>query len=142
MEDKRNLHLKAQELADCYATSDPLAEMGNLAGEADRQEAALKWLALAVLHAVNANAKKIELRLAPGGQAVVTAKYREAVLPSPGAEVAGLVLDSLREIIHAQESDKAKLPLAFGLRGDSLTFQVKIERGKDGTQELSLKFGE
>lgn len=142
MEDKRNLHLKAQELADCYATSDPLGEMSALVNDVDRQEAALKWLALTVLHAVNANAKKIELRLAPGGQAVVTAKYREAVLPSPGGEIAGLILDSVREMIHAQDSDKAKLDLAFGVRGDSLTFQVKIERDKSGVQELSLKFGE
>ncbi|MFH1060119.1 MAG: hypothetical protein V1797_15765 [Pseudomonadota bacterium] len=142
MEDKRDLHLKAQELADCHAASDPLAEMSALAGEVDRQEAALKWLALTVLHAVNANAKKIELTLTPDGQAVVTAKYREAILPSPGPEIGALIMDSMREMIHAQDSDKAKLPLAFGVREDSLTFDVKIERKKNGAQELSLKFAD
>ena len=140
MEDKRNLHLKAQELADCYATTDPLGEMSALAGDADRQEAALKWLALAVLHAVNANAKKIGLELTPDGQAVVTAKYREAVLPSPGPEVGALIMDAMRQMIHAEDAPKAKLPLIFGVRGDSLTIQVKLERDKKGGQELSLKF--
>ncbi|MCA1989215.1 MAG: hypothetical protein LDL07_08730 [Desulfarculus sp.] len=142
MEDKRNLHLKAQELADCYATSDPLPEMSGIAALEDKQEAALKWLALAVLHAVNANAKKISLELTPDGQAVVTAKYREAILPTPGPEVGALIMDAARELIHAEDAAKAKLPLAFGVRGDSLTIQVKVERDKKGGQELSLKFAD
>ena len=58
MKEKRNLHLKVQELCDCYATTDPLKEMSNVKNDVDKDEAALKWLALAALHGVNHNAKK------------------------------------------------------------------------------------
>ena len=41
-----------------------------------------------------------------------------------------------------EDAAKAKLPLAFGVRGDSLTIQVKVEKNKKGGQELSLKFAD
>ena len=50
MKEKRNLHLKVQELCDCYATNDPLKEMSEIKGDDDKEEAAIKWLALAALH--------------------------------------------------------------------------------------------
>ena len=50
MKDKQSLHLKVQELCDCYATTDPLKEMSDVAKDADKEEAALKWISLAVLH--------------------------------------------------------------------------------------------
>ena len=58
MKDTKSLHLKVQELCDCFATTDPLKEMSVVKNDADTQEAALKWLALAALHGVNNNAKK------------------------------------------------------------------------------------
>ena len=62
MKEKRNLHLKVQELCDCYATTDPLKEMSVVGKDKDQEEAALKWLALAALHGVNNNAKEITIR--------------------------------------------------------------------------------
>jgi len=62
MKDKHSLHLKVQELCDCFATADPLKEMSLLEKDDDRTEAALKWLALAILHGINANAKKFPYR--------------------------------------------------------------------------------
>jgi hypothetical protein len=50
MKEKRNVHLKVQELCDCYATNDPLKEMSVVKNGSDKEEAALKWLALASLH--------------------------------------------------------------------------------------------
>ena len=47
MKEKRNLHLKVQELCDCYATNDPLKEMSEIKADSDKDEAAVKWLALA-----------------------------------------------------------------------------------------------
>ncbi len=140
MEDKRNLHLKVQEMAQCYSSRDPLPAMSELAGEADAQEAAIKWLALAVLHAVGAGARKITLDLDPQGQAVVTAEYRATTLPSPGPVVAGQVLDYAQRILHL-EGDKAKGLLALGLGNDNLEVQVKYEAHK-GARQLRLKFGE
>jgi hypothetical protein len=57
MKAKRNLHLKVQEMCDCYATNDPLKEMSVIKTDADKAEAAVKWLALAALHGVNNNAE-------------------------------------------------------------------------------------
>ena len=55
MKEKRNLHLKVQEMCDCYATADPLKEMSIVKNDEDKEEAALKWLALATLHGINNN---------------------------------------------------------------------------------------
>ena len=138
MEDKRNLHLKVQELADCYASNDPLREMSVLPSDADQEEAALKWIALAALHGVNANAKKISLRRTGDGQVTVQAKYREGPLPSPGPEVGARILETFKSITHL-EGGKGKVPLALGIRNDSLNLKVKLER--EGDQEtVTIKF--
>ncbi len=140
MEDKRNLHLRVQELCECYASTDPLKEMSALPGDADKEEAALKWLALATLHAVSAGAKSVTLAVAPGGQVVVKAKYREATLPSPGAEIGAGVIQAMRQITHI-DVPKGKMPLALGLKNDSLEIQVKVA-SEGGREELTLKFPE
>ncbi|MCB2226234.1 MAG: hypothetical protein KQH53_06105 [Desulfarculaceae bacterium] len=140
MEDKRNLHLKVQELSDCFATTDYLGEMSKLVSDQDSDEAALKWLALAALHAVNAGAKKISLMQHDDGTVTVQAKYRSSGLPSPGGEIGAKVLAAVREIVHA-EGDKAKALLALGIRNDSLDVKVKLEKEKGG-ELLTLKFPE
>jgi len=131
MLDKRNAHLKVQELADCYKGTDPLKEMCLVPKEADGDEAALKWIALAVLHGVNSNAKKISLEIGPEGEAAVTAEYRKARLPSPGGEVGKKAVAALREITHF-EKDKEKGPLAFGWGSESLELRIKVKRDKGG----------
>jgi len=140
MEDKRNLHLKVQELADCYASNDPLKEMSILPSDKDQEEAALKWIALAVLHGVNANAKKISLRRSKEGRVTVQAKYREILLPSPGPVVGSKILETFRAITHL-EGKKGRIPLALGIRNDSLNLQIKLER--EGDQEtVTIDFTE
>jgi hypothetical protein len=138
MREKRSQHLKVQELIDCFATTDPLREMSLISKEKDLDEAALKWLALAVLHGVNFGAKKITLSVAKGGDVTVTAQYREAELPSPGARVGAKVVDAVREITHfAGKKDEG--PLAVGVRNDSLELGVTVERGDHG-DDITLKF--
>jgi hypothetical protein len=112
--------------------------MSVIAKEKDLDEAALKWLALAVLHGVNFNAKKITLSLAKGGDVTVTAKYREAELPSPGAGVGARVVDAVRHITHF-EGEKEKGPLAIGVRNDSLELTVNVDRDARG-DSIVLKF--
>ena len=140
MEDKRNIHLKVQELCDCFATTDYLEEMSKLAQDQDQDEAALKWLALSVLHAVNAGAKKISLFQAPSGEITVQAKYRASTLPSPGPEIGPRVIEAVRAMTHA-EGDKIKALLALGVRNDNLEVKVKTEK-EDGGLLLTLKFPE
>jgi hypothetical protein len=138
MKDKQSLHLKVQELADCFATTDPLKEMSTLTGDQDMEEAALKWLALATLHGINANAAKISYVRQNDGTVSVSAEYRQTELPSPGSQVGAKIFDAVRAITHL-EGDKGKTPLALGVRDGSVELDVKLKRSKTG-EKLTLKF--
>ncbi len=140
MKDERNLHLKVQELCDCFATTDPLREMSQIPAAADEEEIALKWLALATLHGVNSNASKITLHKGDDGNFRVTAEYRTAELPSPGTAVGDKIFAAVREITHI-EADKGKTQLALGMRDSSIDLKVKI-KSKNGQGKISLKFPE
>jgi hypothetical protein len=138
MKDKQSLHLKVQELADCFATTDPLKEMSTLARDADMEEAALKWLALATLHGINSNAEKISLTKRNDGTVTVTAEYRRTELPSPGPQIGEKILGAARGITHL-EGDKGKTPLALGVRDGNVELDVKLKRSEKG-ETLTLKF--
>jgi hypothetical protein len=138
MKEKRNLHLKVQELCDCYATTDPLKEMSVVNQDKDKEEAALKWLALAALHGVNHNAEEITISRNKKGEVKVLAKYRETELPSPGSEVGAKIVAAVREITHI-EGDKGKSALALGMRNDSLELKVTI-KVKDNSEKVSMEF--
>jgi hypothetical protein len=140
MKEKRNLHLKVQELCDCYATNDPLKEMSRIKGDGDKDEAALKWLALAALHGVNDNAKEVTITRSPDGEIKVTAKYRQAELPTPGPEIGEKIMGAVREITHI-EGGKGKIPLALGIREDSIELEIKM-KSKDEGEKVTIKFPE
>lgn len=140
MKDKGSLHLKVQELCDCFATTDPLKEMSDIKDEADKNEAALKWLALAALHGVNNNAEKISITRSDDGNVTVTAEYRKKDLPSPGSEVAENIIDAVTEITHIK-GDKGKTPLALGIRDSSIDLKI-IMKTKDDDKKISIKFPE
>jgi len=138
MKEKRNLHLKVQEMCDCYATGDPLKEMSIVKNDDDIDEGALKWLALAALHGVNNNAEEITITRDPDGQVRVVAEYRKTELPSPGLEVGGKIVDAVREITHIEE-DKGEIPLALGIRQDTVNLQIKFKAKKD-KEKITIKF--
>lgn len=140
MKEKRNLHLKVQEMCDCYATGDPLKEMSIIKNDEDREEAALKWLALAALHGVNNNAEEITITRSSEGNVRVVAEYRESELPSPGSEVGGKIVDALRKITHIEE-EKGKTPLSLGIRNDSVNLKIKF-KAKKGKEKIAIKFPE
>ena len=140
MKEKRNVHLKVQELCDCYATNDPLKEMSVVKDGSDTEEAALKWLALAALHGVNNNAKEVTISRSKDGEVRVTAKYRQSELPSPGSDVGSKIMQAVREVTHI-EGSKGKSPLALGIRNDSIELQVKMKT-KDDTEKVTIQFPE
>ncbi len=140
MKEKRNLHLKVQEMCNCYSTTDPLKSMSRMAREADSEEAAVKWLALAALHGINANAKSITLFQAGDGSVRVVAEYRPAELPAPSKAIAENVMAAVREITHI-EGEKGKLPLSLGIRDSSVDIEVKV-KSKGGENIVGLKFGD
>ncbi len=138
MKEKRNIHLKVQEMCDCYATTDPLKEMSEIQGDSDQEEAAVKWLALAALHGVNNNAKEVSIRRSKDGNIKVTATYRESELPTPGTEIGEKIMRTVREITHI-ESGKGKSPLALGIREDSIELKIKM-KSKDTGERVTLTF--
>ena len=138
MLDKRTLHMKVQEHCDCFATTDLLGEMAGLAKEQDSEEGALKWIALAVLHGIDRNAKKISLRRTADGGISVTAKYRESELPRPPAPIGRKVFDVVKGITHI-EGDSGKTPVVIGIRDSSIELEVKLGHDGDG-DEVVLKF--
>ncbi len=138
MKEKRNLHLKVQELCDCYATNDPLKEMSAIKADSDKDEAAVKWLALAALHGINDNAKEVAITRSADGNIKVTATYREAELPSPGSEIGEKIMSAVREITHI-EGGKGKSPLALGIREDSIELRIKMKSKKKG-EKVTLTF--
>ena len=140
MKDKHSSHLKVQELCDCYATADPLKEMSELERDDDKEEAALKWLALAILHGINANAKKISISRSTDGEVEVTAEYRKADLPKPGSEIGEKIIEAVRGITHL-EGRKGEIPLALGIRDGSIEMNVKVKTEED-KDSVTLKFPE
>ncbi len=138
MKDKQNLHLKVQELCDCFATTDPLKEMSKLKNDVDKEEAALKWVALAILHGINSGAEKIKIFSPKDGEASVTAEYRKASLPGPGRETGAKIVEAMRCITHLDE-DKAEIPFAVGVRGGDMELRIKLKR-KDEGESVTLKF--
>ncbi|CCK78500.1 hypothetical protein [Desulfobacula toluolica] len=138
MKDTENVHLKVQELCDCFATTDPLKEMSELKNDEDTQESALKWLALAALHGVNSNAKKISIKQANDGTVSVVAEYRDTNIPSPGADVAESIFKAIRQITHIEDK-KGKSTLALGIRDSSLELKISL-KDKEDHKKLSIKF--
>ena len=138
MKDTQNVHKKIQELCECYATNDPLKEMSTVKDEDDSLEAALKWLALASLHGVNNNAKKITIKQSDDGNVSVTAEYRKTELPSPGQEVAANIAEAVREITHI-EGTKGKSRLALGIKDSSLDLDISV-KDKEDYKKISIKF--
>jgi hypothetical protein len=130
MKDASNIHLKVQELCDCFATTNPLKEMSDVVRDKDTDEAALKWIALAVLHGINSNAEKISISTAKDGNVKVTAEYRKAELPSPGPSVGKKVIQAMRVMTHI-EDDRDKMTLAFGIRNNSMDLKIKSRHDKN-----------
>lgn len=138
MKDASNLHLKVQELCDCFATTNPLKEMSDVKRDANTDEAALKWIALAVLHGINSNAEKISISATKDGTVKVEAEYRTADLPSPGPTVGKKVIEAMRTMTHIEE-DHEKMTLAFGIRNNSMDLKIK-SRHKGDDDKITIVF--
>ncbi len=131
MKDASNLHLRVQNLCDCFATNDPLKEMSEVARDKDTEEAALKWIALAVLHGINHNAEEISLSTTADGKVKVIAEYRNTELPSPGSSIGNTIIQSLRSMTDMEDA-RDEATLAFGIRNNSMDLKIKARReGKD-----------
>ena len=132
------LHQKVQEMADCYKGTDYLKEMCLVPGEPDTEQAAQKWVALAVLHGIDAQADEISIRRTADGTVTVQAEYRPKRLPSPEDQAGRRAMGLLRDLVHVEE-DQGKARLVFGWGNESLDLKVKVKR-KDDMETITLKF--
>ncbi|MGA3175073.1 MAG: hypothetical protein ABSE25_11710 [Syntrophorhabdales bacterium] len=137
MRDMDTPHKRMQELCDCFAETDPLKEMAFVVRDADKEEAALKWLALAVLHGIDRHAKKISFERRADGSVKAEAEYRDAELPSPGPEIGARVIDAARQITHIE--GRGEIPLAVGIRDSSIELLVNVRKDSRG-EKITLKF--
>ncbi|MFW2368805.1 MAG: hypothetical protein ACN4GW_20500 [Desulforhopalus sp.] len=138
MKDASSVHQKIQNLCDCFTANDPLKEMSEIKKETDLEEAAQKWLALAVLHGINSNASKISITTTGDGDGKVTAEYRTAELPSPGGSIAEKVINTVRSITHIEEIS-GDSPLAFGIRNNSMDLNVTATH-EGGREKITISF--
>jgi hypothetical protein len=138
MKDTENLHKKVQEHCDCFATTDYLEEMAKVKTDTDKDDAAVKWLALTILHGVNNSAEEVTIYKDKEGKIKVTADYRDSELPSPGKEVAEKIFETVRSITHIEDK-KGKTDLALGIRDSSITLKVKVKQSDDG-DKITIKF--
>ena len=131
MKDASNIHLNVQNLCDCFATTDPLKEMSEIPRSTEQDEAALKWIALAVLHGINNNAEEISLTSTHDGKVKVVAEYRNSELPSPEGPIGEKIITAIRAMTDMEDARDEAI-LALGIRNNSLDLKIKARReGKD-----------
>lgn len=140
MKDTKSTHKKIQDHCTCFSGTDPLKEMSAIANDPESEEAGLKWMALAALHGINANAEKISIQEDEDGKIRVMAEYRKTELPSPGKAAGSQVFDIFREITHIEDA-KGKTSLALGIMDSSIELSVSIKE-KKGKRKISIKFPE
>jgi hypothetical protein len=138
MKDSGSMHLKVQEMCDCYLSTDPLREMSVLKDDEDKDAAAIKWLALAILYGIDSNAKRISLSANEKGDVKVVAKFRKSELPAPGSDVGSRIFDLVKRLAHF-DGDEGTTPLAVGIRDSSLEIGLSSAREDDG-RVVTLRF--
>jgi hypothetical protein len=136
-----NYHLKLQEMCDCYLETDFLPEMQHMSTSPpsdDLEEDAIKYLALAIMHAITEQVAKLSLKK-KGATITVTVKDTEKEkLPAPAAAVFAKIIEIVRTILHIEE-DEGKLPLSLGLRNGEVNLTVKVKRG-DNKESVAFSF--
>lgn len=134
-----NPQLKLQEMCDCYLETDFRLQMAKLCKQpgADREEEAIRYLALALMHTVTEQARKLSMKKEKLEVKVkVESDGEKHSLPAPPVALFDVVLATVRAILHL-DGEKGESLLSLGLRGGAVEMRVKI-RAKD--DEVSLRF--
>lgn len=139
-----NLHLKLQEMCDCYLDTSYEEELSSAAditeGE-EPEETAVKYLALAIMYGITEKAKSLKLKKKRDGQlkAVLNAEQKTP-LPAPSQELFDRITGVVSSILHFEEGG-GELPLSLGLRTGQVNLNVKLKE-KEDKASLKLKFPE
>jgi len=137
---ERNLHLRLQEMCDCYLETDYKKQLHVVAGmsEGDVEENALKYLGLAIMYAVTERAQKLSFKRKDDKIKVSLKIEQKTALTSPNPALFEAVINIMRSVLHI-EGDHGKSELAMGLRSGDLSMKVKIDR-KPGKESMKIKF--
>lgn len=134
-----NPHLKLQEMCDCYLETDFRLQMAKLCKQpgADREEEALRYLALALMHTITEQARKLSMKKEKLEVKVkVESDGEKHSLPAPPAALFARVVALVRAILHL-EGEKGESMLSLGLRSGAVEMRVKIRENGD---EVALRF--
>ncbi len=135
-----NLHRRLIEMCDCYLGTDYPAAIQKIADSPSEnlEEDALRYLALALLHGINAEASQFSLKR-KNEKITATIKHdaEKTALRPPSRRLFTAIIATVRAILHLDE-DKGALPLALGLKNDQIDLLAKIERTGD-KESLKIK---
>lgn len=133
-----NYHLKLQQMCDCYLETDFEGELLQMstAPVADPEEDSMKYLALALMYAINKQATKLSLKKKDGQIVVSIKKEDKESLPAPPAEIFAGIMKIIRAILHL-EADAGEMPLSLGLRSGEVNAEVKVKQG-EGKESISF----
>jgi len=134
-----NPHLKLQEMCDCYLDTDFRLQMAKLCKQPgpDRGEEAYRYLALALMHAITEQARKLSLKKEGRDVKVkMESDGEKHSLPAPPVAIFDMVAATVRGILHL-EGEKGESQLSLGLRNGAVEMRVKIREKDD---EVSLRF--
>lgn len=134
-----NPHLKLQEMCDCYLETEYRTQMAKLCKQpaADREEEAFRYLALALMHTITEQARKLSLKR--DGREIKVKVENDGgkdSLPAPPVDLFERVVAIVRAILHLEE-EKGESQLSLGLRNGAVEMRVKIRGIGD---EVSLRF--
>ncbi|HSR36811.1 MAG TPA: hypothetical protein VLL73_06475 [Desulfurivibrionaceae bacterium] len=134
-----SLHQKLIEMCDCYLDTNYHVKLQAVATAtpADAAEESIRYLALALLHAITEKAGKLSFKRKKEHCTVTIQVEDDKIsLPTPPRALFDGIMSAMRTILHA-EGNKTAMPLALGLRSGDIELQVKLEQEKD---KESLKF--
>lgn len=134
-----NPHLKLQEMCDCYLETDFRLQMAKLCKQPgpDQDEEAVRYLALALMHTITEQARKLTFKR-DGREIKVKVEHDggKDSLPPPTLAIFAKVVALVRAILHL-EGEKGESMLSLGLRNGAVEMRVKIRENGD---EVSLRF--
>ncbi len=136
-----NLHLKLQEMCDCYLDTEFVNELTNMATGPgpDPNEDAIKYLALAIMYGITEKADKLKLKRGEDGTIQATLKAGEKIaLPAPSGEIFDRIVDTVRNILHLDQ-EGGELPMSLGLRTGGVDLKVKLKEKPEKTS-LAVSF--
>jgi hypothetical protein len=134
-----NPHLKLQEMCDCYLETDFRLQLAKLCKQPgpDQDEEAIRYLALALMHTITEQARKLSMKREKLEVKVkVESDGEKHSLPAPPVALFNRMVATVRAILHL-EGEKGESQLSLGLRNGEVAMRVKIRENGD---EVALRF--